>query len=450
MDVIREQTLSALVDEHLPPLTESEFLCYIGIWILMSTCSGWSQSDFWSTKDYDERTNACPYNLTDKMSKKRFDEITRELRFTNLNPPAYRDRFWEVRQVIQAWNDHMADIYVPSWALCLDESMSIWHSMYTCPGWVFCPRKPHPFGNEYHSMCCGESGVMLNVELVEGKDRPRELGPCKFEDRGGKTVGLLLRMLQKYFSTGRYVVLDSGFCVLKGLVELKKEGIFAGALIKKRRYWPSLVPGEAIQSHFECKDVGDTDVLSGKLSGVEYFIWGMKEPDYVMKIMGTGGSLVTEGCKETRRKWTDGNESHSKTFTYTRPFHWHFCYGHIVDDHNNLRHSLPSIEDTWRTDRWPARVFAFLLSVSEVNIYLVMRRFVWDDSTTPTYLNFQRMLAWELINNPLIQIEKERAETNIRRLRSSHKLATAPRHANRWNGRGWEKKSKISIPTIHL
>ena len=64
---------------------------------------------------------------------------------------------------------------------------------------------------------------MLIVELVEGKDRPRELDKPKYEDRGGKTVGLLLRLLERYFSTGRYVIIDSVFCVLNAIVELKKE-----------------------------------------------------------------------------------------------------------------------------------------------------------------------------------------------------------------------------------
>ncbi len=73
----------------------------------------------------------------------------------------------------------------------------------------------------------------------------------------------------------------------------------------------------------------------------------MKEPDYVMKIMGTGGALVMDGCKEAWRKWTDGNKLHSTKFTY---IHWHFHYYHMVNDHNNLCHSLPSIEDTWGTD----------------------------------------------------------------------------------------------------
>jgi hypothetical protein len=35
-------------------------------------------------------------------------------------------------------------------------------------------------------------------------------------------TGLLLQMLVTYFSTGQYVVLDSGFSVLKSLIELKK------------------------------------------------------------------------------------------------------------------------------------------------------------------------------------------------------------------------------------
>ncbi len=124
------------------------------------------------------------------------------------------------------------------------------------PKCMSCSHYPHPFGNKYHSMCCGKSEVMLNVEMVEGKDRPRAL------------IHLLLWMVKKNFTIGRYVILDSGFFVLRVIVELKKEGVFAGALIKKQHYWLSLVPGEAINKHFQSKDVGDMDVHTGNLSGV--------------------------------------------------------------------------------------------------------------------------------------------------------------------------------------
>ena len=45
------------------------------------------------------------------------------------------------------------------------------------------PHKPHPFGNEYHSMCCGLSGNMYSIELVEGKDWPHQ-SPLKKLKKG--------------------------------------------------------------------------------------------------------------------------------------------------------------------------------------------------------------------------------------------------------------------------
>ncbi len=70
---------------------------------------------------------------------------------------------------------------------------------------------------------------MFVVEMAEGKDRPQELGVREYESDFGKTGGLLLRLLKTYFSTGRYVVLDSGFCALIAILGLLKMGIYAGA-----------------------------------------------------------------------------------------------------------------------------------------------------------------------------------------------------------------------------
>ena len=64
-----------------------------------------------------------------------------------LNPPPYVDKFWKILQMEKAWNDHMTSIFLASWEICLDYSMSIWHSRWTFPGCIFCPRKPHQFGN---------------------------------------------------------------------------------------------------------------------------------------------------------------------------------------------------------------------------------------------------------------------------------------------------------------
>eukprot|EP00957_Ditylum_brightwellii_P056881 4312284-Ditylum_brightwellii.AAC.1 len=49
------------------------------------------------------------------------------------------------------------------------------------------------------------------------------------------------------------------------LVLLKKIGIFASALIKKRHYWPFLIPGGAIAFHLKGRQVGSTELLYGVL-----------------------------------------------------------------------------------------------------------------------------------------------------------------------------------------
>ena len=47
--------------------------------------------------------------------------------------------------------------------------------------------------------------------------------------------------------------MDIGFCVTKGLVELRKKGVFGAALIKKRRYWPENIKDDEIDAHSDSK-----------------------------------------------------------------------------------------------------------------------------------------------------------------------------------------------------
>lgn len=98
-----------------------------------------------------------------------------------------------------------------------------------------------------------------------------------------------------------------------------------------------------IDAHFSDARVGDVDSWSGILNDVPYDIWCMKEPDYVMKIMGTYGELtVPEGQQVSVRRVekVDGTSENIK-FQYNVPFAYHFDKRHIVDDHNGVRHLYP-------------------------------------------------------------------------------------------------------------
>jgi hypothetical protein len=144
--------------------------------------------------------------------------------------------------------------------------------------------------------------------------------------------------------------LDSGFCILKALIELKKVGLFACMVIKKHRHWPLLVPGNAMTEAANEVQVGDLMAISGVLDGIRYFLWGHKKPSYVMKLMATGGPLISNhSCKMQKQKWTEGGVEMMRMFQFLLPYNWHYKYCHTVNDHNNLRHSLPSIEHTITT-----------------------------------------------------------------------------------------------------
>ena len=94
-----------------------------------------------------------------------------------------------------------------------------------------------------------------------------------------------MHLTHSMWHTGCVVVLDSRFCVLQGIVELCKKGVFAAAQNKKWYYWPKHIPGEAIVLHFATTDDGHIDALPGQLDGVPFHVFYMKEEDYVSMLM---------------------------------------------------------------------------------------------------------------------------------------------------------------------
>ena len=84
----------------------------------------------------------------------------------------------------------------------------------------FFPCKPHPKGNEYNSICCGESGIVYSWNIVEGRYHPIPTRRPQFEtSRNMKTVGLVLWLTRAIWITCKTVIMDSGSFVFKVLLE---------------------------------------------------------------------------------------------------------------------------------------------------------------------------------------------------------------------------------------
>jgi Transposase IS4 len=136
------------------PLTWEEFLRFLGLILLMATAQGVARKEFWAN-DAPAMFSGAPFRLHSYMSRRRFELILKHLKFTLEEPPSFKHPFHAVNPLIDAFNDHTQVCFSPGWVNCLDESMSVWTNQWTCPGWMFVPRKPHPMGNEYHSMGIG-------------------------------------------------------------------------------------------------------------------------------------------------------------------------------------------------------------------------------------------------------------------------------------------------------
>ena len=136
-----------------------KFIWWISIWVLMSKVDGVDQCLFWSTKNVNAFDGA-PFCLTPFMSCRCFEKILYNLGYTKEGPPQYQGRFWEVQTMLQMWNENMGTNILPSWINCIDELMSKWINEYMCPGFMYVPRKPWKFGNEYHNAGCADSNII--------------------------------------------------------------------------------------------------------------------------------------------------------------------------------------------------------------------------------------------------------------------------------------------------
>ena len=138
----------------------------------------------------------------------------------------------------------------------------------------------------------------------------------------------MLRMCEPIFSTGKCVVLDSGFCVSKGITALLEFGVYSDALNNKRKYCPKGVPGDAIDKYFSDKDVTHMDILVAITEeGPEekaFKIFCFKEPEYVMNIMVTWMTLEDLDGADNRQEYKgwDG-QSLFRKIKYWQPFGLH-------------------------------------------------------------------------------------------------------------------------------
>ena len=260
----------------------------------------------------------------------------------------------------------------------------------------------------------------------------------KFEEHG-PTAGSLLRLCQGIFGTGKVVILDSGFCVLAALMQLLNYGTHALALVKKRRHWPRHIRGDFINAHFEDKKVGEVDCLPGTLSGSPFKVVVQKEPNYNIIMMTTHGTLgPCDNNKKIQHRTLDTGKK--VEFFYTEVVGNHYAFRNCIDKSNAKRHDCGtkagiSLENAWKTTRWPCRAFACIVASSDVNGYCGWNYFgAGEDEEQMLH---RKHLARELIMNNVVH-DTSVARGIRRRPITECQLIGAPKYKKFIDGR-WRK-----------
>ena len=129
----------------------------------------------------------------------------------------------------------MQRVFMPYWISRLDESMSVCINEFTWPGSFLCPSYSHPKDNYYHSIFCGEGGIVYSWYIFQWSYNLITMGGADFNTSTNmQTFGIIIWLTRLLWSTGKAVIMDSGLCAIKGLLEMSNRGVYWFALIKKR------------------------------------------------------------------------------------------------------------------------------------------------------------------------------------------------------------------------
>ena len=91
----------------------------------------------------------------------------------------------------------------------------------------------------------------------------------------GETGGMMTCIKKPLSGTGKYVVMDRGFFMPKGLVGMLEHGVY-GTKVTNKKNWTKKCKGDTIEACFRDKEVDDVYDVCGDMDGNKYNIHFIK------------------------------------------------------------------------------------------------------------------------------------------------------------------------------
>lgn len=224
-------------------------------------------------------------------------------------------------------------------------------------------RKPQGIGAELKSLADGESGILLNLEFMEGRDAQALKEFC---DVYPSSIALTLRAVRHYFGTGITLHADSAFSSVATAKALRSRGIhFMGCVKTACKMFPK---------RFFQEWSNDEDLIRGS-----------HKTDY-------------------------GHENDRYDLNIPRPqaIEMFFSCFSNIDVHDHYRQGSLALERNWNTKTWWHRLFATLFGMVCTDAFLAYRletrnRQMGGEVGLNCYKDFLHRLAYQLIHNGGVQ-----------------------------------------------
>jgi hypothetical protein len=362
--------------------------------ILLYGC-GFDESgrDLWGVKnDYPSVYGSPNLKQYTKMSFDRFKALKSffHLGFTDPSTVDKSDPWWEIRSLVDAFNENRKAKVAASVYKVMDESMSSFRPQTSktgnLPHLSFILRKPKPLGTEFKNMVCGATRMMLALEIQEGKFPMREKEHCQ---RLGATAACTTRLMEMVAGCGQSKTEakskpdkglgDSWFGSVTATVEAAKNGQeliggvktnFSKSPKKEMEELMKDCPSGAY--YVAVCDVPDEDNDDIKIIFVSYKYNARKVLHFVMT--DGAGSTVPDPNRAYHARFPDafGNLAVRKV---PRPacLSDYFEKSNVVDVHNQMRQGILGLEAKWVTQCGFFRIMCTIFGMCVVDTKEAMR-----------------------------------------------------------------------------
>ncbi len=281
------------------------------------------------------------------------------------------------------------------------------------------PRKPKGIGTEFKSLADGKSGVMLKLEIQEGK---AAMATKEYSNLPVGT-GTTLRLCKKYFNSNRTVVADSWFSSVPLLSNLRQRKLHLVGIVKTatKRF-----PIQWLRQQDNNLNNGEHSLAVAKTPDIDadedMYALAWKIDHKISTLIASRGTTTTINAAKRKRHRVEliDNELVDTITEYevNRPHiaEIYYSYYNAVDVHDHLRQGSLSMETTWKTRKWVHRIFATVFGMIITDCYLAYayeNKIFSDknDNIASCFYKFVDKLANQLIKNTI--------ESNQVSLRSS-------------------------------